>query len=313
MLAPQPSVIAKSVHWYQRRWLRLVISLALLASLLSVVDFSSSRWLESARQVIWWPIVVALLLRPLAVLTNAWHTSLLLDSAGAGLSLREVWSASMFGEMLSRFVPGNLGTIAYVTQLSPRAGDALIAQVLDRVLFLVVILLAAALSLALADHPLLGLLALGALVAVVLLAVLFYKGVVHWAPLGPAPRDAIERMLQRRSHWGRPYGFACVLSIALMTLLFWLLVVACGGSIDVFESLAAVTLVTIGAALPFSINGIGIREWVFVALLRDNFASKEALVTLAAMTYLVGFASALAGVGTWALLRQKSRPIDAGG
>ena len=38
MLAPQPSAIAKSVHWYQRRWLRLVISLALLASLLSAAS-----------------------------------------------------------------------------------------------------------------------------------------------------------------------------------------------------------------------------------------------------------------------------------
>jgi hypothetical protein len=219
----------------------------------------------------------------------------------------------MFGEMLSRFVPGNLGTIAYVAKLSQRAGDAFIAQVLDRVLFLVLILLAAAISLAVAGHSLLGLAALGALAGVVLVAALLYKGVVRWFPLDPAHRGTLERLLQRRRHWQRAYALACVSSLALMTLLFWLLVVACGGKIDVFESLAAVSLVTIGAALPFSINGIGIREWVFMALLRDNFPSQEAVVTLAATTYGLGFASALLGVATWALLRQKSTQVDAEG
>jgi uncharacterized membrane protein YbhN (UPF0104 family) len=219
----------------------------------------------------------------------------------------------MFGEMLSRFVPGNLGTIAYVIQLSNRAGDALIAQVLDRVLFLVLTLLAAGVSLVLAGHALLGLLAGCALLSVIVAARLAYGGLLQWTPMTSAHRSTVQRMLRRKREWAGAFVLASALALGLMTLLFWLLVVACGGHIGPPESVAAVTLVTIGAALPFSINGIGIREWVFVALLADNFPAKEALVTLAGMTYLLGFASALMGLVTWALMRQKAKPADAQG
>lgn len=300
-----------SRSWYEARWIRALVSLLLLGVLASSLDLDAEQWLASTRHVVWWPIVAALLLRPLAVWCNAWHTSLLLESADSGLSRRDVWSAAMFGEMLSRFVPGNLGTLAYVAKISNHAGDALIAQLLDRVLFLLVLLLAAAASLALTGHALLGAAAAGAFVTVIVGARLIYAGVLRWVPLRLEQRNSLQRMLQRSSRWRAPFALACVLSLLLMTLLFWLLVVACGGFVGLFESVAAVTLVTIGAALPFSINGIGIREWVFLALLADRLPSKETVVLLAAMTYLVGFASALVGVVTWALMRQKSKPADA--
>jgi hypothetical protein len=178
-------------------------------------------------------------------------------------------------------------------------------------LFQLFLLLAAAGSLVLAGHPRLGLLATGAFLCALVGAALVYTGVLRWVPLTLAQRSSLERMLQRSAHWRAPFALACSLSLALMTLLFWLLVVACGAFVGLFESVAAVTLVTIGAALPFSINGIGIREWVFVALLAERLPAKETVVTLAAITYLVGFASALVGVVTWALMGQKTKPADA--
>lgn len=300
-----------AIPWYRQPWLRFAVSALLLGVLLTTLDLDTAQWLESTQRVVWWPVVAALLLRPIAIWANAWRTSLILDSADTGLSLRDVWRASMFGEVLSRFVPGNLGTIAYVTKLSNSAGDALIAQVLDRVLFLVATLLAAALSLVLAGHALLGLLAGGALASVIVAARLAYGGLLQWVPMTSLHRGAVQRMLRRKTDWGGRFVLASAMALGLMTLLFTLLVVACGGQIGPSESLAAVTLVTIGTALPFSINGIGIREWVFVALLADNFPAKEALVTLAAMTYLLGFVSALVGLVTWALMRQKAKPADA--
>ncbi|MEY4549223.1 MAG: hypothetical protein RL685_5418, partial [Pseudomonadota bacterium] len=97
--------------WYRQRWLRLFVSGLLLALLLSTLDPDTAQWLESSRRVVWWPVAAALLLRPVAVWASAWRTSLILESADSGLSLRDVWRASMFGDMLSRFVPGKLGTI----------------------------------------------------------------------------------------------------------------------------------------------------------------------------------------------------------
>jgi uncharacterized membrane protein YbhN (UPF0104 family) len=302
-----------SGRWHGRRWPQILISIALIAWMLSAVDFDISRWHDSAARVRWWPIVLALLLRPVAVAARAWQATLILGSAGTGLSLRDVWRAFMFGEMLSRFVPGNLGTVAYVAKLSSRLGEAFIAQLLDRVLFLALTLLVAAPSLAWTGHGFLALLSGAALIALSVLAYVSYHGLVRWVPLSASHRGTIERVLASREDWGRSYLLASGSSLALMTALFGLLVMACGGRIDVIESAAAVTLVTIGTALPFTVNGIGVREWVFVALLKDDLPTEESVVTLAATTYLVGLVSALVGVLTWALMSRKGTAAGAEG
>jgi hypothetical protein len=252
-----------------------------------------------------------LLLRPVAVWARAWQAALLLRGAGLGLGVRDVWRAFMFGELLSRFVPANLGTVAYVAKLSQRASVAVIAQFLDRVFFLLLTLLVAVLTLLAAGHGLFALVASGALLGVLLLTIGLYRGALHWAPLGQGHREAIESVLRGRKEWGPPYVLASSSSLALTAVLFELLVAACGGTVHVFEGLAAVALVTIGVAVPLTVNGIGIREWVFVVLLKETLPSNEAVVTLAGVTYLVGFASALIGVAAWALSGQKVQSGDA--
>jgi hypothetical protein len=217
----------------------------------------------------------------------------------------------MFGELLSRFVPANLGTLAYVAKLSNHAGVAVIAQLLDRFFFLLLTLLVSVLSLLGAGHGLLALIASGALLCVLLLAHALYRGVIRWDPLGAGHREAIERVLQSRKEWAGAYVLASTLSLALTVVLFGLLVVACAGDLHAFEIVAAVALVTIGAAAPITVNGIGIREWVFVVLLKETLPSDEAVVTLAAMTYVVGFASALIGVVAWLLSGRKVGSGDA--
>lgn len=281
-----------------------------MAGLLSSIDIERARLLESVDRVRWWPVVVAVMLRPLAVWARAWQARLLLGSAGIDLKVRDLWRAFMFGELLSRFIPGNLGTIAYVAKLSNQLGVALVAQLLDRVLFLALTMLVAALSLLGAGHLPWALIVFGAWVSGVLLAGVLYFGAHRWSPLSVSQRGTIERVFRSRNRWARDYVVAAALSLGSTAVLFGLLVVACDGILRFFPILAAVTLVTIGAALPITINGVGIREWVFVALLDGTLPSKEVLVTLAAITYVVGFASAAVGVVTWMLL---GNDIESGG
>lgn len=284
------------------QWGRVAISIVLLGLLIAWADIDLDECVRTLATVKLVPVLLALLMRPIAVWANTVRLAMVLNHKRENVRFAALLRACIFGELLSRFIPGNLGTVALVASIAANRVEATILQLLEKVLFLTVVLFIAAVALGFAGYYAGAACSFAAFVGVALgleLAKTKHVREAKWLP--KVLRLPLEAACELPSLFGAYLALSLV-SMAAMTVLFWLLGFACGGQLGLAESVAVVALTTIATAVPITINGAGIREWVFFTFVSDNLPSPEAVVTLALLTYLVGLIFAAFGAGIWAII-----------
>jgi uncharacterized protein (TIRG00374 family) len=305
-------------------WVRLVVSIGLLALVATQVDFGRGVHRLAEGQWGWFALAVVTLVVASAVASFRWH--LYLEACDVDRDWRRALRAYFMGTFTSNFLPsqvgGDLARVLMVGQRGKRV-RAFTTVALDRATALAC-LIAIAWVFAAADPDgvprslLLTLAVVSALLAALVAALL---GVV-------GRRDSIRRRLPERL---KPLVGEVLASVRasvqsqvlirtlLLGLLFqglgvlaaWLIGLSIGLSVPVSALVTTLPLVVTLSFLPFSIGGLGVREGGFVVLLgQAGVSATEATV----FSLLNGLAFALASLpGALVLLRSAHpAPAEAG-
>lgn len=293
-------------------WVRAVVSLGLLAIVLTQIDLAQAETRLSTGRWELFAAAVAVLLVSFLLAAVRWH--LFLQAVGVQRRRHETIAAYLLGAFANNFLPSQVGgDVARAWAVGGRGTRVAVAAtvVVDRATALACLVAAAwlvyALHPALVPGPLLVALAAATagLVAAAALAALAVGGAgrLH-RRLSAAGREAVAagRACLRR----RVLGPALVLGFLFQGLvLFAVWLLARSVSLDTPFSVLAVTVpaVLILSTLPVSIGGFGVRESSFVLLLgRAGVSTTDATV----LSLLSAAAFALASLpGALALLRSR--------
>jgi uncharacterized protein (TIRG00374 family) len=282
-------------------WIRAVVSLGLIALVLSRIDIEAAASRLSSGQWGWFALASLVLLGALAVGAIRWH--LFLRAAGIGRALGATVRAYAIGAFVTSFLPTAFGGDAVRAWLVSARGTrtrALVSVVIDRAsLFLAAVVLA---WIVLALDPgavpwritaaltaVTVLIVVGA--AVVSAVALIGAGAMkRHAPLIEAARAARACLSDRRILW-RTFLLG-LLYEGLAVGALWL--VAKSIALDVSVAVLATTLPTVLVltALPFSIGGLGVREGSYVLLLHQaGVSTTDATMLSLLSTVLFALAS----------------------
>ena len=289
------------------------ISLVVLALLLRYAG--ASRVVDALRTTRLGWFVPALLLNLATIPVMAWRWQLLLRckrvEIGLGWLTRTYFVALFFGQFLPAAVGGDA---VRAIELSRRTGDtpeAVASVLIDRLVGVVSLVVLAGLGAAAGaggvHRPLVvaveGLFGVAALMVLALLFSSRVRGLTArlLAPRGGSgPVAAGGRMFEAlHTYRGHRGTLAAVGGLALGVQLarvgsIWLLARALG--LDVSGALILITapVLFVALILPVSLNGIGVREAVFVEFLRGHATASEAFA-LGVAFFAVGTLTALGG------------------
>lgn len=297
------------------RALRIVVSIVLLVWVLRHV-----RWTELSQKLatakLEW-IVAAFAVNSVANVLGAWRWRLLLGSVGRRAPLGYLFGSYLVGLFFNNFLPSNVGgDVVRAASARKKAGGSytenLTVVLVERMIGLLATLFLGGLA-ALLGHAawlgdkaawaLAGGFALSALGLFLALDAKVRHAVTRFLPRVPGAfvRRTIGKMLDAFELFSRaPAALAgnFVLSLGFQVLLvvhFWLIQFAFGESAPFLTFLVAVPLVFTAMMLPVGINGLGVREWAFVALLtRAGFDPASALA-LSLASYGIAVAQGLWG------------------
>jgi uncharacterized membrane protein YbhN (UPF0104 family) len=297
------------------RVLRILVSIVLLVWVLRHVRWAElSQKLATAR--LEW-IVAAFAVNTVANILGAWRWRMLLRSVGRSAPLSYLFGSYLVGLFFNNFLPSNVGgDVVRAASVRKKTGGSytenLTVVLVERMIGLLATLflggLAAILGHAawLGERPAWGLafgFAASALGLFLALDAKVRHAVAGFLPRVPGAiiRRTVGKMLDAFELFSRaPAALAgnFLLSLGFQFLLvvhFWLIQFAFGESAPFVTFLVAVPLVFTAMLLPVGINGLGVREWAFVALLtRAGFDPATALA-LSLVSYGVAVAQGLWG------------------
>jgi glycosyltransferase 2 family protein len=296
-----------------------VISAIVLAALLWFTD-PAQIWnaLKEARAG--W-VVTAIVVNVLTVPLMAWRWQLLLAAKGIHMSLGWLTRTYFVALFLGQFLPAAIGGDAVrAVELGRRTheGPEAVASVLiDRLVGVVSLVALAVLAFAAGGHSAGGVEVVAAeaafgLAAVVILALLFSAPLRGLAARWLEPRvrgrqlaagerfyDALHEYRDHRAALAAVCALALVVQIARVGTI-WMLVKALGLHVSAAEIYATGPVLFAALILPVSLNGIGVREAVFVSFLRDSTTPEQA-IALGVLFFAVGAVTALGGALVLAL------------
>jgi uncharacterized protein (TIRG00374 family) len=317
------------------RWLTLAlqvgVSLALLAALVAIVDWSQLREAASALSLGAMLLVVLCCLGAQASLVLRWRA--LLDMLGVRESWMRSWHSVFAGLFLTNFLPGTLGSdglrVVLLTKACGRASTAVGAVAYERLMQLALYVLLASLA-ALLPMPWLQSWLRALIVAVGAVGVAFLVLVLYW--LGQRSADSsvggsgllqtawrlfatilIEtgRMQTRmRRHRRAALGFwlAGIGNLVLILAIWQLVLSDMGDDVGLPAIVLTCAAAAIASSVPISLGGIGIFEATIVALLGLAGAPAAHGFLLALVVRAVFMASSFIGLPSASLLWRERKP-----
>lgn len=302
--------------------LKLLISVALIGYVLWGTDLAAIRAALTNVAPVW--LVLAFLLHLPGTALIAWRWSLLLGAKGVRPGFRYLFASTMAASFFKQFMPSIVGGDVIRGYDSWRAGAgmglSMVVLLIDRLLGLATLLCFALVAMIFGVGAVEGmpdLLTLGlALLALVgaMLACLTWSGGTAWlgAWYGRLP-DAVQRKLASigealRSYHGRSdvllrgLGLSVLLQV-IIVLYYWLIARSLGLGIPIETFFLIVPIAIFVMMLPITINGIGLREAVFVTLLGYWSVSKPVAIAFAWLEFAGFLAFGLIGGVVYALRR----------
>ena len=317
------------------RWLmpalQVAVSLALLAALIAIVDWSQLREAAAALSFGAMLLVVLCCLGAQASQVLRWRA--LLDMLGVRESWLRSWHSVFAGLFLTNFLPGTLGSdglrVVLLTKACGRASTAVGAVAYERLMQLALYVLLASLA-ALLPMPWLqpGLRAL--IVAVGAVGIAFLVLVLYWlgqrsADSGVAGSGLLQtawrlfatilvetgRMQTRmRRHRRAALGFwlASIGNLVLILAIWRLVLSDIGDDVGLPTIVLTCAAAAIASSVPISLGGIGIFEATIVALLGLAGAPAAHGFLLALVIRAVFMASSFIGLPSASLLWRERTP-----
>lgn len=299
--------------------LRIVASAIMLAFLVPRVDITSLLPDDDHVTTIRW-LVLGLAVTLFGFILSAWRWQRVLLVLEERVGLPRLVSHYLAGQFVGNFLPSTIGgDVLRIARLTPSVrstGTSFASVVLERMTGWVVLPLLTLLGLLL--HPsLLGLgvaprIAAGLAVAslAILALLLVAAGSRHlggrfahhegWREFIGAVHLGVDTLRRR------PRGAAGVIAAALIYQLSMVLSVfvatrAVGLDISVYAVLAFAPAVLIAQVLPFSLNGIGLREGAFVLFLGPLGVTTTQAVAVGLLVYGMTLAMSLLGAPAFAM------------
>lgn len=279
-------------------WIRFVVTVVILAAIVIQVDFSRLELASPGRVAVGTAVAVALLTVNQGLSAVRWKVILGEDSPSWSYLTR----LNLIGIFFSTFLPTSVGGDAVrawsLAREVPESGTALSSVVLDR---------------GMGFAALVGYLGAGALMSRQML--LDLAGRLEWSVpgwvwfaaglaalpvgmwlvrstrLGRWLREAV-RHLNRFRKSGRDVVAATVLSFLVqgVYIAVWMtLAFAAGFALPWETFLVTVPVVSLGAMIPVTLSGLGIREGLWILLL-GRFELNAATVTAFSLLYFLAFA-----------------------
>lgn len=276
-------------------WLRIPLSVLLLVLLLRAASVDAGEMLDALRSMNVALLVAPFALKVAAVFAASVRLSAVLGILDVSVKPLDLWRVLMFGETINKVVPAGIGSIAYTTVKVGSGTKTLVAQIFDKVAFLVVMLVAGAAAAAYNGQWTLVAACATALVGGVLASAI---AIVVMGPALGEPRAMLRTLIVSLAAGGWVsfrYLVASLASLLFMSLAFWLLWAACDTPIPVGYAVASTAIVTVAIAVPVTINGIGLREWAIVLTLGPLDLPSATLAAVILLAYVIGFAASLLG------------------
>jgi uncharacterized membrane protein YbhN (UPF0104 family) len=254
-------------------------------------------------------ILLAIALIPLGYLSSVMRWRLLLRAQGGDAALPFLFRSLMTGIFFNNFLPSTIGGDAIRAWDTARSGvgkaTALTIILVDRFVGLLALLLFAAVGLLgagrLAERvPDLALWVLGVGAVMVALAVVLFR------PRSPHPRLTTALFIFRGK--GRALAYAFFWSLCLQTLVVvnaWILARALHVELGLAPFFLIVPLAVFLMMVPVSINGIGVRENLFVCFLAAFGVAEATGLAFAWLDYGLVLFQALAGGLVYAAGRER--------
>jgi glycosyltransferase 2 family protein len=290
-----------------------VVSVALLVLLLWLAHPARIWDTLSQTRLRWFLPAVAVTVATVPMM--AWRWKLLLSAkrlpTPLGWLTRTYFVALFAGQFLPAAIGGDAVRAVELGRRSHDAPEAVASVLIDRMVGVVSLVALALLAFAAGGHSAGGAEVIVAesvfgLAAVVILALLFSSGLRGLAARTLEPRiegrqlaagqrfyDALHAYRDQRATLAAVCGLAVVVQ-ALRIGTIWMLVKALDLHVSLESVFATGPVLFAALILPVSLNGIGVREAVFVYFLRDSTTPAQA-VALGVAFFVLGSATALIG------------------
>jgi uncharacterized membrane protein YbhN (UPF0104 family) len=280
-----------------RKWLRLLVSAALLGWLAWRTDWRHVGELFAGLRLGYWLAAVGLYVGTQVV--SSWRWRMLARPLGFERPLRQYVAFYFLGMFFNLFLPTSVGGDVlrawYLDGGAGRRGKALVSVLLDRLSGLVVLLVLACVAV------------VGSPVALPLWIRLSVWGVAGCALLGLFLLPWVarrHRLLAEVRRCGAavlrpgPLGLSVLVQSANVALV-WLVGLGLGAPVPGAYYWILVPMVTLLTLLPVSLNGMGIREGATVVFLAPLGVPEGTAVSLALLWFLVFTAAGLIGGGVY--------------
>jgi glycosyltransferase 2 family protein len=268
--------------------LKLVVSLALIGYVLWGTDLAAIRAALADVAPVW--LVFAFLLQLPGAALIAWRWSLLLDAKGVRPGFGYLFGSTMAASFFKQFMPSLIGGDAIRAYDSWRAGVdlglSMVVLLIDRLLGLATLLSFALAAVAFGVGAVDGMPDVGAWALPLLALIAAMLASLTWWERAPAARlagwrgrlpDPAQRKLASvgkalRSYRGRPDVLLRGLALSVLlqvniVVYYWFVARSLGLDVPFEAFFLIVPIAIFVMMIPVSINGIGLREAVFVALL----------------------------------------------
>jgi glycosyltransferase 2 family protein len=297
-------------------------------TVVSAVLLSLLLWFTNPREI-WqtlsganlkW-VAAAIVVNTATVPLMAWRWRLLLlakkIAVPYGWLVRTYFVALFLGQFLPAAVGGDAVRAVELGRRTHQGPEAVASVLIDRLVGVVSLVALAVVAYAAGGHSAGGPEVVAAeltfgLAALLVLALLFSARLRGLAARVLEPRMGQRRLAAGRQFYDALHGYrdhratlAAVCGLALVVQLarvgtIWMLVQALDLSVPATEIYATGPVLFAALVLPVSLNGIGVREAVFVSFLRDSTTPEQA-IALGVAFFAVGTVTALVGAGILAL------------
>ncbi|MGZ4480900.1 MAG: lysylphosphatidylglycerol synthase transmembrane domain-containing protein [Gaiellales bacterium] len=290
-----------------------VVSVVLLAVLLWLAHPAKIWEILSHTRLHWFLLGLAVTVATVPMMAWRWQLLLSAKKLHAPLSwLTRTYFVALFaGQFLPAAIGGDAVRAVELGRRSHDAPEAVASVLIDRLVGVVSLVALALLAFAAGGHSAGGVEVIVAeavfgLAAVVILALLFSSGLRGLAARTLEPRiegrqlaagqrfyDALHAYREHRA----TLAAVCALAVVVQALrigTIWMLVKALDLHVSIESVFATGPVLFAALILPVSLNGIGVREAVFVYFLRDSTTPAQA-VALGVAFFVLGSATALIG------------------
>jgi uncharacterized protein (TIRG00374 family) len=292
-------------------WLKLAVTAVLIAIIVWQVDLE--EFLAAVHRMNWGYMLAAWMLLFTGLMVSALKWQRLLMIHGEWFGYTRLFRWYMVGTFLSSFLPSTIGGDGYrivKTMSTTRSkASAVVAVFADRVSGLLVLVMlgyAAAISVYLRDQHTLGytfamLGTIGLVCGVLALAAAFYGKLGRWL-LGKefvpaAMKSFVDHAGQYKSQPGQ-ITVALLLSLLFHFIRFggiWLILQGFEASIRIDEIALVSTLTAMIAAIPITVNGLGLQEGSMFYLLQQFGVPPAVAIALALIIRVNSTSYALIG------------------